>query len=167
MVNFILPNHWLCLNGYIECSGFSVAPALGGWKTAHQHGWILVLCTIMLIFCQSGSSTYFHPWRTYRLIQSFTSFCLNQIQYHHNSTLVMGEVGCLVGWTALLVGYLRGSVVCGLTGIRNGQYDRIMRSWSSKPQSVFAPVLDSAAYCYVLLPRLPCYSSHRHSYHTR
>ena len=45
--------------------------------------------------------------------------------------------------------------VCVLTGLRNKKYDRIMRWWDSKPQSVIAQVLDSAAYCYVLCPAPP------------
>ena len=40
-----------------------------------------------------------------------------------------------------------------------------MRWWGSKPQSEIAQVLDSAAYFYVVLPRRPCYSSPRGSYH--
>ena len=56
--------------------------------------------------------------------------------------------------------------VCVLTGLWNKKYDRIMRWWGSKPQSGIDEVLDSAAYCYVLLPRLPCYSSTSCSYQT-
>ena len=41
-----------------------------------------------------------------------------------------------------------------LTGLRTGQYDQIMRWWSSNPQSGIATVLDSVDYCYVILPRL-------------
>ena len=44
---------------------------------------------------------------------------------------------------------------CVLTCLRNGQYELIMRWWSSKPQSGIATVLDYSAYCYVILPRLP------------
>ena len=54
-----------------------------------------------------------------------------------------------------------------LTGLRTGQYDQIMRWWSSNPQSGIATVLDSVDYCYVLLPHLPYYSSPRLSYHMR
>ena len=57
--------------------------------------------------------------------------------------------------------------MCVLTGIRTGQYDRIMRWWSSKPQSGIDTVLESAAYCYVIIPRLPWCSIPRSSYHTR
>ena len=56
--------------------------------------------------------------------------------------------------------------VCVLTGLWNKKYDRIMRWWGSKPQSGIDEVLESAAYCYVLLPRLPCYSSTSCSYQT-
>ena len=48
--------------------------------------------------------------------------------------------------------------VCVLTGLQTEQYDQIMRWWGSKPQSGIAQVLDSAAYCYVILPHRPCYS---------
>ena len=54
-----------------------------------------------------------------------------------------------------------------LTGIRTGKYYRIMRWWSSKPQSGIPTVLDSVAYCCVRLPRLPRYSIPCLSYHTR
>ena len=54
-----------------------------------------------------------------------------------------------------------------LTGLWTGQYDLIMRWRSSKPQSGIATVLDSAAYCYVLIPHLPWYYSTCRSYHTR
>ena len=54
-----------------------------------------------------------------------------------------------------------------LTGLWTGQYDRIVRWWSSKPQSGIATVLDSSAYYYVLLPRLTCNFIPHHSYHTR
>ena len=53
------------------------------------------------------------------------------------------------------------------TGIRTGKYYRIMRWWSSKPQSGIPTVLDSVAYCCVRLPRLPRYSIPCLSYHTR
>ena len=56
--------------------------------------------------------------------------------------------------------------VCVLTGLRTEQYYQIMRWWSSNPQSRISTVLDSAAYCYVILPCHPCYSSPRRSYHT-
>ena len=56
--------------------------------------------------------------------------------------------------------------VCVLTGLPTEQYDQIMRWWSSKPQSGIATVLDSDAYCYVILPYRSCYSIPRHSYHT-
>ena len=36
-----------------------------------------------------------------------------------------------------------------------------------QPRSVIATVLDSVAYCYVLLPCLPCYSNPQLSFHTR
>ena len=45
--------------------------------------------------------------------------------------------------------------VCVFTGLRAGQYDQIMRWWISTPQSEMATALDSVAYCYVLIPRLP------------
>ena len=54
-----------------------------------------------------------------------------------------------------------------LTGLRTGKYDQVMRLWSPKPQSGIDSVLDYIAYCYVLLPRLPCYSIPRLNYHTR
>ena len=41
-----------------------------------------------------------------------------------------------------------------------------MRWWGSKHQSGIDQVLDYAAYCYVILPRHPCYSSTCRSYHT-
>ena len=56
--------------------------------------------------------------------------------------------------------------VCVLTGIWNDQYKKIMRWWSSKPQSGISQVLDSAAYCDVIIPHHPCYSSPRRIYHT-
>ena len=40
-----------------------------------------------------------------------------------------------------------------------------MRWWSHKPQSGISQVLDSAAYCYVIMPRRPCYYIPRNSYH--
>ena len=40
-----------------------------------------------------------------------------------------------------------------------------MRLWDSKPQSGISEVLDSASYCYVLLPRRSCYYSTHRSYH--
>ena len=40
-----------------------------------------------------------------------------------------------------------------------------MRWWSYKPHSGIATVFDYAHYCYVILPRFPCYSSPRRSYH--
>ena len=42
--------------------------------------------------------------------------------------------------------------MCVLNRLRTGQYDQIMRWWSSKPHSGIATVLDSVAYGYVLLP---------------
>ena len=36
---------------------------------------------------------------------------MDQIKFHHNPTLVMGKVRCLVGQAALLVGFLGGSVM--------------------------------------------------------
>ena len=54
-----------------------------------------------------------------------------------------------------------------LTGLQTGNYDQIMRWWSSKPQSGIATVLGSVTYCYVLLYCLPCYSSSHFKYHTR
>ena len=45
-------------------------------------------------------------------------------------------------------------LVCVLTSLWTGKYDQIMRWWSSKPQSGIATVLDSVAYCYVLLSLL-------------
>ena len=36
---------------------------------------------------------------------------MDQIRYHHNSTLVVVKVGCLVGVVALLVCFLGGSVM--------------------------------------------------------
>ena len=59
------------------------------------------------------------------------------------------------------------SCVCVLTGLCTGKYDWIMIWWSFKPQSGIATVLDYSAYCYVLLPRPPYYSSPCHSYHTK
>ena len=56
--------------------------------------------------------------------------------------------------------------MCVLTGLWNEQYDKIMRWWSSKPQSGIATVLDSAAYCYVIIPLHPCYYSPCCRYHT-
>ena len=55
--------------------------------------------------------------------------------------------------------------VCVLPGLWTEQYDRIMR-WLVPSLSRIATVLDSAAYCYVILPHRPCYSSPRRSYHT-
>ena len=49
--------------------------------------------------------------------------------------------------------------ICVLTGLRTDQYDRIMRWWISKTQSGIDIVLESAAYCFLILPRRPCYSS--------
>ena len=57
--------------------------------------------------------------------------------------------------------------MCVLNRLRTGQYDQIMRWWSSKPHSGIATVLDSVAYGYVLLPWLPCYSIPHLSYPTR
>ena len=56
--------------------------------------------------------------------------------------------------------------VCVLTGLWTEQYDQIMRWWGSESQLGIAQVLDSAAHCYVILPRLPYYSNPRRSYHT-
>ena len=50
--------------------------------------------------------------------------------------------------------YLDDIDVCVLTGLRNGQYDQIMRWWSSKPHSGIATVLDSVDYCYLRLPHI-------------
>ena len=56
--------------------------------------------------------------------------------------------------------------VCVLTGPQTGNYEQIVRWWSLKPQSGIATVLDYTTYCYVLLPRIPFYSSTLHNYHT-
>ena len=56
--------------------------------------------------------------------------------------------------------------VCVLTGLQTEKYDRIMRWWSSKPQSRIATVLDSDTYCYVILPFRPSYYSTHRSYQT-
>ena len=40
---------------------------------------------------------------------------------------------------------------CVLTGLWDGQYDRIMRWFSSKTQSGIATTLDYVAYWYVIL----------------
>ena len=56
--------------------------------------------------------------------------------------------------------------VCVLTGLHNEQYDQITRWRSSNTQSGIAAVLDSAAYCYVIIPRHTCYSSTRRRDHT-
>ena len=53
---------------------------------------------VRMLFNKSGSSISFHPWRT--------SFCLDKIQYNQKSTLVMGNVGCILHKVALLVGCL-------------------------------------------------------------
>ena len=53
-----------------------------------------------------------------------------------------------------------------LTGLQTEQYDRIMRWWISNPQSSIATILDSAAYCCVILPRRPFYSIPHRIYHT-
>ena len=53
-----------------------------------------------------------------------------------------------------------------LTGLWTKKYDRIMRWWDSKPQSGIDQVLDYAAYCCVLYPTPPCYSSPHCIYHT-
>ena len=58
------------------------------------------------------------------------------------------------------------AVVCVLTGLHTEQYEQIMRWWGSNPQSGIAKVLDSAAYCYVIIPCCPCYYSTRQRYHT-
>ena len=52
-----------------------------------------------------------------------------------------------------------------LTGLWDGQYDQIIRWCISKPRSGIDIDLDSVAYCSVLLPLLPCYSSPHLSYH--
>ena len=54
--------------------------------------------------------------------------------------------------------------VCVLTGLRTDKYDRLMRWWSYNPQSGIAQVLDYVAYCDVILPRRPCYTSPHCSY---
>ena len=56
--------------------------------------------------------------------------------------------------------------LCVLTGIRTNQYDQLMRWWSSNTQSGIAQVLDSDAYCDVILPLRPFYISPHCSYHT-
>ena len=45
--------------------------------------------------------------------------------------------------------------LCVLTGLRAGQYDWIMRWWSSKTQSVIDTSLDYVADCNVILPCIP------------
>ena len=57
--------------------------------------------------------------------------------------------------------------VCVLTGLRDGQYGRIMRWWSYKPQSGISTALESVDYCYVLLSCIPWYSSTQIIYYTR
>ena len=42
-----------------------------------------------------------------------------------------------------------------LNGLRDEQYEQIMRWWGSKPQSMTAQSLDSDAYCYVSYLALP------------
>ena len=71
-VNCGLPNHWVCYNGYLESSGFSGAPPQGGWNTAHQCRLIWYMCNIMVLSNQYGSSTPYHPLRTYRYIAYFS-----------------------------------------------------------------------------------------------
>ena len=50
----------------------------------------------MVLFNNSGSSRSYPMLITYRCIQFCNRFYLDQIWYHKNYTLVMGEVGCLV-----------------------------------------------------------------------
>ena len=64
-----------------------------------------------------------------------------------------------------MAGWWNLCVVCVLTGIQTEQYDQIMRWWDSKPQSGISQVLDSAAYCYVILPHRPCYHIPHRIYH--
>ena len=50
----------------------------------------------------------------------FTIFRLDKIQYHHNSTLVMGKVECILGLAELLLGFLGGSVLTvDMDGVAN------------------------------------------------
>ena len=56
--------------------------------------------------------------------------------------------------------------VCVLTGLQTKQYDQIMRWWGFKPQSGIAKVLDTAAYCYVLISFRPYNGISHRSYHT-
>ena len=65
----------------------------------------------MVLFQHYGFSKYFHLWRTYRRIPYYSSSHLDQLQSRQNSTLGTGEVKCLVGLAALLVGILGGSVL--------------------------------------------------------
>ena len=111
VVNFGLPNNWVCYNGYIYCIGCCSVPALGWWNTVHQHRWIWVLWTIMVIFHQSISFRSCHLWINYRFIPYCTIFHLDQILSHHNYTLVMGKVGYLVGLEELIVDCLGGSFI--------------------------------------------------------
>ena len=105
-VNCGLPHHWVCCNVYLGCVGCFGAPPQGGWNTFHKRGWRLLLCTRMVLSQQSGSSTPYHPWRTYRFISYFSSYHLDQIQYCRNSTLTMDKVGFPAGCMSLLLSFL-------------------------------------------------------------
>ena len=110
-VNSRISNNWARCNGDLECSGCFGATSLRGWSTVYEGGWRWALCTIMVLFHHFGSSTPCHTHITYRRIQPSSSVCSYQVYYHQNSTLGMGDVGYLVGWAALLVGYLGDSIL--------------------------------------------------------
>ena len=59
-----------------------------------------------------------------------------------------------------------GIAVCVLNGLLTRKNDQIMRWCISKTHSGIATVLDSVAFCYVLLPRPPWYSILHLRYHT-
>ena len=110
-VNCGLTNQLVCCNADLECSGWFVALSLWGCNTVNQRGWILSMWTSMVLFHQSGFSTPSYLWRTYWCIQYSSSFCSDQIQSHRNFILDIGEVGCILGWTSLLIGCMWGSVL--------------------------------------------------------
>ena len=110
-VNCDLPNHWICCNRCLECSGCFGTTPQGGWKTFHQHGWIWSLYTIMVLSHQYDPSTACHPWITYMCIPSFSSYHYDQIQSRRNHTPAMEKVGRPVGRVSLFVAWLEGSVL--------------------------------------------------------